>query len=214
MWLLAALPGPCPDPVPPWPVAGPPAVCALRFGSAERVPRRQSSERCHWAGPRSALDVGFLLGFLRVPSPAPWKGVVFLVARWRFGSPCPLLCRPPGGSRARGCCADRSAPGLPGDTAAGHGFGRLSVLRSQRGSLLHGSPKRSSYLLKSLPWASCPGAFYREAPKNFSNVLIQRVSPFGRVGVFLHVFLIMMQAGVMLCKDRTCWLGLWVGAHR
>lgn len=65
----------------------------------------------------------WMFGFLSPPSPALWKGVLFLLARWRSGSSCLLFCRAsrsPGGSSwegpgSRRHCADL-APGAPWGT--------------------------------------------------------------------------------------------------
>lgn len=55
-----------------------------------------------WAGGRALI---WMFGFLSPPCPALWKGVLFLLARWRSGSSCLLFCRAPrspGGRRILG----------------------------------------------------------------------------------------------------------------
>lgn len=135
------------------------------FGRALREHR--SSDKVRSAVIRLGRALIWMLCFLSPPSPALWKGVLFRLARWRFGSSC--LCsavhpaRPADPRGARGAASPalssqpRTLRGTPGQDG---GLVCLSRVKSQWGSLLQISSKCSSYLLKSLPWASCPGGFY------------------------------------------------------
>lgn len=95
------------------------AVRALHFGRALFYKVRSTVSRLGGLG-RALI---WMFGFLSPPSPALWKGVLFLLARWRSGSSCLLFCRASrspggsswGGSGSRRHCADL-APGAPWGT--------------------------------------------------------------------------------------------------